>query len=143
MKKEMNKVILRTVKLIGLLVFILITAVACTKQPGYGGKSTIYGYVLEKKYSNTGQLESEYYLAEKRVYIVFGDDDFYSDEIRTDYTGKFKFSYLYAGDYTIYTYSECSPVEDCISDLKAIQLNVTILDNGDVVYTDDLVTENW
>lgn len=125
------------------LLLLAIVMFSCTKEPGYGGKSTIYGYVLEKKYSNTGQLESEYYLAEQRVYIVFGDDDFYSDEIRTDYTGKFKFSYLYAGDYTVYTYGECSPVEDCISDLKTVLLTVTILKNGDIVETSDLVVENW
>lgn len=128
---------------IGLLLLGFIAFASCTKQPGYGGKSTIYGKVLEKKYSNSGQYENEYYLAEKRVYIVFGDDDFYSDEIRTDYEGKFKFSYLYAGDYTIYTYSECSPLDPCDSDLRAVQLEITVLKNGDVVVTDDLVIENW
>lgn len=125
--------------IIGMMVF----ASGCTKEPGYGGKSTLYGKVLEKKYNNSGQYETEYYIAEQRVYIVFGDDDFYSDEIRTDYEGKFKFSYLYAGDYTVYTYSECSPLDPCDSDLKAVSLTIKILDNGDVVVTDDLIVENW
>jgi len=125
------------------LFLLSLVMLSCTKEPGYGGKSTLYGYVLEKKYSNAGQFESEYYLADQRVYIVFGDDDFYSDEVRTDYTGKFKFSYLYAGDYTVYTYGECSPVEDCVSNLKVVLLTVTILKNGDIVETSDLVVENW
>jgi hypothetical protein len=132
----------KILKVVPLLILMLLV-LSCTKEEGYGGKSTLYGYVLEKKYSNAGQFESEYYLADQRVYIVFGDDDFYSDEIRTDYTGKFKFSYLYAGDYTVYTYGECSPVEDCVSDLKTVLLTVTILKNGDIVETSDLVVENW
>ena len=125
------------------IIAMMVLASACTKEPGYGGKSTLYGKVLEKKYNNSGQYETEYYLAEKRVYIVFGDDDFYSDEIRTDYEGKFKFSYLYAGEYTVYAYSECSPLDPCDSDLRAISLSVSIQNNGDVVVTDDLVIENW
>lgn len=125
------------------ILILMLLVLSCTKEEGYGGKSTLYGYVLEKKYSNTGQFQSEYYLADKRVYIVFGDDDFYSDEIRTDYTGKFKFSYLYAGDYTIYTYGECSPLDPCDSDVKVVLLTVTILKNGDVVESNDLVVENW
>lgn len=125
------------------ILLLMLTLLSCTKEEGYGGKSTLYGYVLEKKYSNAGQFQSEYYLADKRVYIIFGDDDFYSDEIRTDYTGKFKFSYLYPGDYTVYTYSECSPVDPCDSDMKVVLLTVTILKNGDIVESSDLVVENY
>lgn len=141
LKKTNMKMIKKSLVFTSLLV--LITMLSCTKEPGYGGKSTLYGYVLEKKYNNSGQFESEYYLADHRVYIVFGDDDFYSDEIRTDYTGKFQFSYLYAGDYTVYTYGECSPIDPCDSDLKVVLLNVTIQENGDVLETDDLVVDNW
>lgn len=140
--KENNKV-WKTLKTLGLLFFVLLFVSACKKQEGYGGKSTIYGKVLEKKYNNSGQFENEYYVAEKRVYIIFGNDDFYSDEIRTDYDGKFKFSYLYAGDYTVYTYSECSPVDPCDSGTKEVLLSVRVLNNGDVVVTSDLLVENW
>lgn len=126
-----------------LIIIVFSVFSSCTKQEGYGGKSTIYGKVLERKYNNSGQFESEYYLAEKRVYIIFGEDDFYSDEIRTDYEGKFKFSYLYAGDYTVYTYSECSPLDPCDSDRKAVLYSLKVLSNGDVVVTSDIVTENW
>lgn len=122
---------------------IVFSISACTKTEGYGGKSTLYGRVLERNYDNSGQFQNEYYLPEARVYIVFGDDDFYSDEIRTDYEGKFKFSYLYAGDYTVYTYSECSPIDPCDSDVRQVELKIKILKNGDTVVTDDLIVENW
>ena len=143
MKREISNQIMNVVKTLGLLVLVFLLISSCKKQEGYGGKSIIYGKVLEKKYNNSGQYENEYYLADKRVYITFGDDDFYSDEIRTDYEGKFKFSYLYAGDYTIYTYSECSPLETCESGTKAAFLSIRVLNNGDVVVSDDLIIENW
>ena len=128
-----------------LLAILIVAAVAmsCKKVEGYGGKSTIYGKVLERKFDNSGQFETEFYVPEKRVYIIFGDDDFYSDEIRTDQEGKFKFSFLYAGKYTLFTYSECSPLDPCESGTRAIELTIEISNNGDVVVTDDLVTENW
>ena len=126
---------------IGLMLLLLMGA--CTKQEGYGGKSTIYGYVMEKDYNNSGQLQSEYYKPEQKVYIVFGDNDFYDDEIDTDYTGKYKFSYLYAGQYTIYTYTECSPIDPCDSGVMTIQAILNISENGDIANVNDLVIENW
>ena len=125
------------------IVLAMGTLVSCKKKEGYGGKSTIYGKVLEENYDNSGQLEASYYIPEKRVYIVFGDEDFYADEIRTDYEGKFKFSYLYPGDYRLYTYSECSPIDPCDSDVRKVEIQIKILNNGDVVVTDDLITEKW
>ena len=126
-----------------LLVGIIVSIAACKKTEGYGGKSTLYGKVLDRDYNNAGQFQDEYYKPEVRVYIVFGDDDFYSDEIRTDFEGKFKFSFLYAGNYTVYTYSECSPIDPCDSGVRKVELKVTILKNGDTIVTDDLVIENW
>lgn len=140
------KINYRMVTRIKLLLFLLVLVFllpACQKNEGYGGKSTIYGKVLERKYDNSGQFENEYYLPEKRVYIVFGDEDFYGDEVRTDYEGKYKFSFLYAGNYTIYTYGECSPIDPCDSGTNEISINIKVLDNGDVVVGNDLVTENW
>ena len=142
----MKKIDYKMIKRFFPAVFILLmmgVLPSCNKQEGYGGKSTIYGKVLERKYNNSGVFQNEYYISEKRVYIVFGDEDFYGDEVRTDFEGKYKFSFLYAGNYTIYTYSECSPVDPCDSGTKEIRINIKVLDNGDVVVGEDLVTENW
>lgn len=133
------KIIFKSLFLIGIVLCVF----SCKKTEGYGGKSTLYGKVLERKYNNSGQFENEYYLPETRVYIVFGNDDFYSDEIRTDFEGKFKFSFLYAGDYTVYTYSECSPIDPCDSGIRKVELKIQVLKNGDTVVSDDLVIENW
>jgi len=44
--------------------------------------------------------------ADKDVFIVFGDDDFVGDDMKTDYNGQFKFGYLREGSYKIYYYSD-------------------------------------
>ena len=62
------------------IVLIVGVLPSCTKQEGYGGKSSIYGKVLERKYNNSGVFQNEYYIPEKRVYIVFGGEDFYGDD---------------------------------------------------------------
>ncbi len=131
------------IKKFSILLMLFVILSACTKQEGYGGKSTIYGYVLEKDYNNSGQFQSEYYKPEQRVYIVFGDEDFYGDEVKTDPDGKYKFSYLYAGKYTVYTYTECSPIDPCDSGVKTVIMEVNISKNGDSAVLEDLVIENW
>jgi hypothetical protein len=143
MEMKMTNKVWTNLKLVLLFIVLISVVSACKKKEGYGGKSTIYGKVLERKYNNSGVFQNEYYIPEKRVYIVFGDEDFYGDEVRTDFEGKYKFSFLYAGNYTIYTYSECSPVETCDSGIKEVRIEVKVLDNGDVVVGSELVTENW
>lgn len=82
---------------------------ACKKEPGEGGKSEIRGYVYEQQYNNstcqsTGQ---PYPLVEARVYIIYGDHDFYDNDVRTGPDGLFAFSWLRKGDYRIYVVGEC------------------------------------
>ncbi len=134
---------IKRIQQISFLILILSVFPGCQKLEGYGGKSVIYGKVLERKYDNSGQLLNEYYLPEKRVYIVFGDEDFYGDEVRTDFEGKYKFSFLYAGNYTIFTYSECNPADSCDANTKDVKIEINVMNNGDVVYGNDLITENW
>ena len=94
------------------LIFLFITTtffclLSCEKEEGEGGTSTITGkiYVLNYNTDYT-QIESEYYAQEEDVYIVYGDDNIYSDRFRTHYDGSYRFQYLRKGDYTIYAYSK-------------------------------------
>lgn len=45
-------------------------------------------------------------VAEQRVYLIYGEDDFYSESVRTDANGKYQFKGLNRGDYRIYVFSE-------------------------------------
>ncbi len=92
-----------------LLIFILSS---CTKEPGTGGKSTIYGKVYVKEYNSTFTvLKDEYYGPDIWVYIIYGDDRDYGDRIKTNYDGTYEFKYLRPGTYHVYTYSKDSTLQ--------------------------------
>jgi len=94
--------------LTGLTVFLL----SCEKDPGEGGKSTIYGKVYVKDYNSTFTiLQEEYYGPDIWVYIIYGDDRDYSDRILTSYDGTYEFKYLRPGTYHVYAYSKDSTLQ--------------------------------
>ena len=100
------------------------------------------GKIYVRDYNDSfTQLLDEHYAMEQRVYIMYGDDEIYSDEMRTNFDGSFKFDYLTKGKYTIFVYSKDSTftvpggkeplfIEFEITDKKeAVDLDViTILD---------------
>jgi hypothetical protein len=45
---------------------------------------------------------------EERVYIIYGDNDFYDDDIRTSYDGTYVFDNLRKGTYSVFAYSDDS-----------------------------------
>ena len=78
----------------------------CKKEEGVGGDAEISGQVWT--YALNGSLTdtiADYAAEDTYVYIVFGDHTGFDKRIKTYYEGKFRFSYLYPGDYTVYTYS--------------------------------------
>ena len=98
----------------------------CSKEPGEGGKALIRGTVYAVEYNdNTGQpTGNEFYVPEYRVYIRYGDGDFYDDDTRTGPNGEFEFRWLRKGTYTVFTYSECP--EDCESGVELVSRTVEI-----------------
>jgi len=94
-----------------LLVFLLVITglFSCDKPAGEGGTSRIKGKVFIRNYNNNYTLlQSAYYGMEERVYVIYGDNDFYNDDIRTSYDGTYVFDHLRKGTYTIFAYSEDS-----------------------------------
>ncbi len=101
MKKCIHLLMISTVIFAGLT--------SCEKSEGEGGTSTIKGTIMVRDYNaDFTTLYDIYPAAEEDVYIIYGDDDFYSDEIETHYDGTFQFKYLREGKYTVYAYSEDS-----------------------------------
>ena len=99
---------------VSLLLFLLIPGFmgSCKKEPGTGGKSTIYGKVLVKDYNSTFTvLEETYYGPEIWVYLIYGDDRDYGDRIQTSYDGTWEFKYLRPGTYHVYAYSKDSTLQ--------------------------------
>lgn len=109
---------------------------ACKKEPGEGGKSEIRGYVYEQAF-NDGTCQpigTAYPLMEARVYIMYGDHDFYDDDVRTGPNGLFVFSWLREGDYRIYAVSECRAncETGCSGELKAVYSSASVSGKDEV-----------
>lgn len=117
--KTKNNYILMTTKLkrlITLSLLLLLTIpmlmISCEKEPGSGGKSTIYGKVMVKEYNATFTvLQETYYGPEVWVYLIYGDDRDYGDRIQTSYDGTWEFKYLRPGSYKVYALSKDSTLQ--------------------------------
>ena len=115
--------------LTGLLVIILLS---CTKDEGVGGKTTIRGKVIVQDYNDDFSIMlSEYNATEEDVYIIYGNDETFGDQVETNYDGTFEFRYLLPGDYSIFIYSEDSSV-NLLYDTVIIK-NITITKKDDIV----------
>jgi hypothetical protein len=95
-----------------LLLVIPLMMTSCKKEPGPGGKSTLYGKVFVKDYNSTFTvLEETYYGPDIWVYIIYGDDRDYGDKIKTSYDGTWEFKYLRPGTYHVYAFSKDSTLQ--------------------------------
>lgn len=115
---------------------------ACTKEPGEGGKALIRGTVLMQQINNnTGQPTGDPYPAqEQRVYIVYGDHDFYDDDTRTGPDGLYEFRWMRKGTYSIFTYSECPT---CQGGQEVKKLSVEIGDKKEELQVSTITVANW
>jgi len=117
-----------------ILCLLCIGALSCTKEAGPGGTATIQGKIFAQEFNTLGNIKAEYYAPEEDVYIVYGDDDFYGERLRTHYDGSYKFEFLHPGDYQVYTYSDC----DCPAGKEAIMVDVNISESGQDIILDDI-----
>lgn len=107
---------------------------SCINDEGVGGTGSIEGYAYHVFHSDgefnfkTDTVDA----AEVRVYIQYGDEKPYGDDMRTGPDGYFKFKYLRKGRYTVFAYSEYPTGEK-----EAVTQTITIK-NGEVGHTDDL-----
>ena len=95
------------IKIIGLLCLSLLCLASCNKNEGEGGTGTIQGYVkLINHPDDDYSLPADTMNAAKTdVFIVYGTNEFYGDDVETDDKGFYRFKYLTKGDYTVFSYS--------------------------------------
>lgn len=87
-----------------LLVCIIISS--CKKEPGPGGLASIKGKVYAYDLRNTGDLISEGYIGDLRVYIGTIDGSVAFDDIRTSYDGSYEFKFLRKGKYRVWVFAK-------------------------------------
>ena len=95
------------IKLIGLLCMCVLCFASCNKKAGEGGTGTVQGYVSQINHPDDNyNLNTDTVAGSKTdVFIVYGNSDFYGDDVETDENGFYQFKYLTKGDYTVFSYS--------------------------------------
>jgi len=121
------------------LVSLLCLMIACEKEAGEGGTSSITGKVWVLNYnSEYTHINSQYYGAKEDVYIIYGDDKVYSRSYETSYDGTYRFDHLTKGKYRVFCYSEDTTGTVPGGEFAVIR-EVEITANNQVVEVEDLV----
>lgn len=121
-------------KIILALVLVCFSLTGCNNKEGEGGTGTVQGYVrLVHHPDDDYQLTADTLNAAKiDVFIVYGDEEFYGDDIETNPDGFYQFEYLTPGNYTVFAYSTLATGEKV-----AVSETVT-LERGSVVTVPDI-----
>jgi len=111
------------------LVFFMLSSLfllACNKEAGRGGTSSITGKVYVYNILGSGDTVDEYFGMDEDVYITYGDaDNTYDDKFSCSYDGSYRFDYLTPGTYKIFAYSRC---DTCADGQKPVFKTVEITD---------------
>lgn len=89
------------------LAIVALLFTSCNKGEGEGGTATIEGKVMLVLHDNDNYnlTVDTIAAAQTDVFIVYGDDVLYGDDMETGPDGAYCFKYLKKGDYTIFAYS--------------------------------------
>ena len=130
------------------LLIILFFVSSCEKSPGEGGTSTIQGSVYKlSTYYNvlTQQTDTVYYQldAKKDVYIIYSDNEneFYNDNIETNWNGQYRFDYLRKGDYTLFVYTDSTDALNISYDYPIFKHVKIDANNSTVTLPDFVINE--
>ena len=80
---------------------------SCNKGPGEGGTGTVQGYVkLVHHPDDDYTLTPDTMVAAKTdVFIIYGDEAYFGNDVETGADGMYRFEYLLPGNYTVFAYS--------------------------------------
>ena len=89
------------------LLLMAVLLPSCNDKEGLGGTGTIQGFVrlVHHPDDDYGLNVDTMRAAKTDVFIVFGDEAYYSDDAETDPDGMYQFEYLTPGTYTVFAYS--------------------------------------
>lgn len=128
-----------------MFLFVSVLFLACKKEAGEGGDSTIEGRVHVQDYNASfTSLNGEFSAVEEDVYIIYGNDVSFGDRVRSSYNGMYSFKYLQPGKYRIFAYSKDSTGRyknqvNLNAPKKAVIKEVEITKSKQVVKAEDIV----
>ena len=113
----------KTIKLLLFLTAMALLLPACNKGEGKGGTGTVQGYVkLVHHPDDDFNLNVDTMAAAKTdVFLVYGNNPFYGDDVETGLDGMYQFEYLNPGNYTVYAYSTL-PTGEKIAVSQSVEL---------------------
>lgn len=108
------------------------------------GTSKIKGRIMVINYKNSSsypnlEIKDITPAQEQEVYIIYNNEDFYSDRIRTQGDGTYVFPNLLIGTYTVFAYSEDVITISTANFVKKIEFEIT--EKNQVVTLDDIIIE--
>ena len=102
---------------------------SCNKGPGEGGRGTIQGFVklVHHPDDNFSLTADTMDAAKTDVFIVYGDEAYFSDDVETGSDGMYQFEYLLPGNYTVFSYSTLPSGEKiAVSETVELQRGETV-----------------
>ena len=97
----------RMTRFLMMLFVLALIMPSCNKGPGEGGTGTVQGFVkLVHHPDDDYTLTSDTMAAAKTdVFIIYGDEAYFGNDVETGTDGMYQFEYLRPGDYTVFAYS--------------------------------------
>ena len=111
---------------------------SCNKGPGEGGTGTVQGFVkLVHHPDDDFTLTPDTMMAAKTdVFIVYGDEAYFGDDVETGSDGMYRFEYLLPGNYTVYAYSTL-PSGEKVAVSETVELARGAVVNAPTLYIHD------
>ena len=97
----------RKTRLLMALLALALLMPSCNKGPGEGGTGTVQGMVkLVHHPDDDYTLTPDTMVAAKTdVFIIYGDEAYFGNDVETNADGLYRFEYLLPGSYTVFSYS--------------------------------------
>jgi len=131
---EMN----RMTRILMTLLALALILPSCNKGPGEGGTGTLQGYVKlvhhpDDDYTLTPDTMAA---AKTDVFIIYGNEVYFGNDVETGADGMYQFEYLRPGDYTVFAYSTL-PSGEKVAVYESVNLQHGAVVNVPTLYIHD------
>lgn len=126
-------------KNLAMLASALMLTASCTPDPGLGGMATVTGVVMIEDWNSTfTNINSVYPAMREDIFLVFGDEPTFGEDVETHFDGTYRFQYLYPGKYTLYAYSDRLATPGNTNTREPVKLTFEITEKRQILTLDTL-----